>query len=142
MLDPLREHASDGGGSGSALGTVLVVEDDDLQALGLSCVLEGAGFAVACASSGAEAMRLSAQTRPDIILTDYRLAGGVSGIETIALVRRRIDNRVPAIIVTGDTQPAVAEEAAVAAATVLYKPYSPEALLEAIRKQLRIVEKP
>ena len=121
----------------SPLGIVLVVEDDELQAMGLSCLLEGAGFSVTCAADGAEAMRLSERSRPYLILTDYRLAGGISGIETIAMLRRRLDAVVPAIIVTGDTGAAIAEEAVKAAATLLYKPYSPDALLAAIRVHLQ-----
>lgn len=117
-------------------GRILVVEDDDLQAMALSYLLEGAGFSVAHAASAHEAISLLDQSRLDLILTDYRLPGGVSGIQTITMVRQHLDRYIPALVVTGDTGAAIAEEAAMAAATILHKPYAPEALLAAINQQI------
>ena len=40
--------------------------------------------------------------RPDVILADYNLPGGMTGLEVIAKIRERLHDRLPAVILTGD----------------------------------------
>jgi two-component system, sensor histidine kinase len=42
---------------------------------------------------------------PDILVCDYRLRGGETGYEVIASARTAFGDDLPAIIVTGDTDP-------------------------------------
>lgn len=67
---------------------ILIVEDDALVALGIRCTLEDLGYEVCgVAASEPEAMRLAAETRPDLTLMDIRLKGTVDGIDTARRLR-------------------------------------------------------
>jgi two-component system, sensor histidine kinase len=70
-------------------------------------------------------------SRPDVILADYRLAGGQTGLQAIAAARE-IAGAVPAVIVTGDTAPQRIAEANAAGFPVLHKPLDGSALLDAL----------
>ena len=70
---------------------VIIVEDQALLAMELEYVLSEAGhIVVGCAMDMAEAVRLAAETRPDVALVDVNLRDGFSG-PTIA--RQLIDAR-------------------------------------------------
>ncbi|HEV7372108.1 response regulator [Arenibaculum sp.] len=67
---------------------ILIVEDDALVALGIRCTLEDLGYEVCgVAASEPEAVRLAAETRPDLTLMDIRLKGTVDGIDTARRLR-------------------------------------------------------
>ena len=121
---------------------VLLVEDDPIQLMALEALLDDAGFVVAAAGEAAEAEGLidGAGIVPDIILSDYRLPGGVSGLQVIAMVRERLGRFIPAILLTGDTQTSIVEQSAGAGCATLHKPYTPTELIEAIGTLLRMQE--
>ncbi|MFB6680200.1 response regulator transcription factor, partial [Streptomyces sp. NPDC056390] len=62
--------------------TVLIADDQPLQRMGFRMLLEGtAGLdPVGEATHGAEAVRLAAELRPDVVLMDIRMPG-MDGIE-------------------------------------------------------------
>lgn len=61
---------------------ILIVDDHQLAREGLKAVLGGDGFEVAGeASSGEEAVALTAALEPDIVLMDVRLGAGIDGLE-------------------------------------------------------------
>ncbi|MFB8439178.1 response regulator [Streptomyces niveus] len=62
--------------------TVLIVDDQPLQRLGFRMLLEGTpgGTPVGEAGHGAEAVRLTAELRPDVVLMDIRMPG-MDGLE-------------------------------------------------------------
>jgi len=85
-------------------GKVLVIEDDpDIRDL-LALLLRGEGHRVAIATDAAGALDFVARggLRPDVILADYNLPGGMTGLEVIARIRERLHEPLPAIILTGD----------------------------------------
>lgn len=47
----------------------------------------------------------STDLKPDLILSDYRLNEDVNGIEAIRLLRAKLGTDVPAILISGDTDP-------------------------------------
>lgn len=70
------------------MSTVLVV-DDDMDLLELyTQILEDMGHLVACAQDGVMALRLVAELRLDLILTDWRMPR-MDGIELCKTLRRR-----------------------------------------------------
>jgi len=79
-------------------GTVLVVDDvaDNLRLMEI--MLQRAGYEVRLAGSGAEAMQMFGERRPDLCLLDLQMPE----MDGITLLRelRRIDPDVPAIVVT------------------------------------------
>ncbi|WP_033338770.1 response regulator [Catenuloplanes japonicus] len=62
--------------------TVLIVDDQPLQRLGFTMLLEGTPgmSSVGEAGHGAEAVRMAAELRPDVVLMDVRMPG-MDGIE-------------------------------------------------------------
>lgn len=81
---------------------ILLVEDSLTQAIGLSHVLESAGWNVIHADSAERALETLGQVVPDLILIDYYLPG-VRGDELCRQVRQRLGLRLtPIVILTGD----------------------------------------
>lgn len=73
---------------------------------------------------------------PDLILADYRLRAGRTGIEAIQAVRTVLGHQVPALLITGDTSDIWAEEAMRHDVPVLRKPVNPQSLSAAILRAL------
>ena len=42
---------------------------------------------------------------PDVIVSDYRLGAGASGVDAIRRIRHELGMAIPAMIITGDTAP-------------------------------------
>lgn len=81
---------------------ILLVEDSLTQAIGLSHVLESAGWNVIHADSAERALETLGQIVPDLILIDFYLPG-VRGDELCRQVRQRLGLRLtPIVILTGD----------------------------------------
>lgn len=61
---------------------ILVVEDEQIVARDLKNLLKRLGYAtVGPAVSGPEAIKMAAETRPDLVLMDVRLDGPMDGVE-------------------------------------------------------------
>ncbi|MEU2928256.1 response regulator transcription factor [Streptomyces sp. NPDC007251] len=114
---------------------VLVVDDQFLIRAGLVGLLEAApGFEVAGeAADGAEAVRLAAETRPDVILMDIRMPG-INGIEATERILAEADGRPPRVLVltTFDLDAYVYGALRAGASGFLLKDSGPERLLAAI----------
>ncbi len=102
---------------------LLIVEDEEISARGMSRRLEDLGYTVsATVSTGEEAIRHAGKTRPDLVLMDIRLQGDVDGIEAAARIRADFD--IPVIYLT-----AYADEATLRRAKItepfgyILKPY-------------------
>lgn len=113
---------------------IMVVEDDpDLLEL-VAQMLRDNGHMVSCAPDAAEALRLigAGAIRPDILLTDYNLPSGQSGVDLLMALRVRLQRPLPAIVLTGDISNIA--EAAIADADCIHlmKPVNPAALLRAV----------
>jgi signal transduction histidine kinase/ActR/RegA family two-component response regulator len=109
---------------------VLVIDDDTLVLEGMRGILESWGCDVTLAQSGTEALaRLARLDRtPDLVISDYQLAEGESGIEAIEAVRRAVGSAVTAFLISGDTAPERLRDAAASNYLLLHKPVSPMAL--------------
>jgi PAS domain S-box-containing protein len=87
---------------------VLLVEDDAGVRNATRMLLKVAGYRVTASASGAEALERAHQHRDfDLIVTDYHLEDGETGIDVIASVRALLRSDLKAILVTGDTSSAV-----------------------------------
>ncbi len=78
---------------------VLLVEDDDDNRELMTEVLEEAGYAVATAASGREALRKLSEQPTDVLITDVGMPG-MGGIE-VARAAKQIAPSVPVVVVTG-----------------------------------------
>ncbi|MBT3253902.1 MAG: PAS domain S-box protein [Candidatus Marinimicrobia bacterium] len=78
---------------------ILIVEDERLSAEDLSIRLGHADFeVVGIAGTGAEALKLTAETKPDIILMDIKLRGKMNGIEAAKEIHQK--RSVPVVFAT------------------------------------------
>jgi CheY-like chemotaxis protein len=80
---------------------ILVVEDEAITALLLKREIQREGYEVCGPVATAEvALQLFEQARPDLVLMDIRLAGGIDGIEAAEQIVSGGHN-VPIIFMTG-----------------------------------------
>jgi signal transduction histidine kinase/CheY-like chemotaxis protein len=124
---------------GFASACIAVVEDEADVLEGLCLLLESWGARViAAASSDALQERLAAEPHaPDLVIADYLLRGGSSGVEAIRAVRDRYRVQVAAIVVTASTLPAHLDDAKSIGAHVLLKPVMPAKLRALISFKLQ-----
>jgi CheY-like chemotaxis protein len=66
--------------------------------------------------------------KPDLIIADYRLESGHTGVEAIHALRGMLDRPIPAIVVTGSVLPSHEHEAQEHDLHVLLKPVVPNKL--------------
>ncbi len=79
---------------------ILVVEDEIIAAILVETQLKRSGYTlVSHVSIGESAILCAKMNPPHLLLMDIRLAGGIDGIETVALIRSETD--IPAIFITG-----------------------------------------
>lgn len=110
-------------GAGFAGLPVLVVEDEPRQRASLALLLGDWGCRVETAADGGAALKaVEAGFRPGLAIADLYLPGEMDGVATIAALRRRLGRRLPALIVTGDTEPAALRPARRNRLPVLRKP--------------------
>ncbi|WP_404379922.1 ATP-binding protein [Caenispirillum salinarum] len=106
---------------------VAVVEADPAVRRALVTLLEEWRCrVVAAAGDGRGLLRALADApgAPDVIVADLRLSGGMDGMEAVAAARAELGESVPALIVTGDTDPTRLRGAAREGLPVLHKPVS------------------
>lgn len=117
-------------------GTVLLVEDDTLVRDGFVATLTEWGFKVMVAASQDDAIALAARANPDVIIADYRLAGGRVGTDVVLAVQREVGRPIPALIVTGDTAPERLREAESGGFELMHKPVGTAELRAALHRLL------
>ena len=113
---------------------VVIVEDDpDLLDL-LAQLLRSQGHNVRCAPDATTALALIAggAVRPEMLLTDYNLPGGQSGIALLTQVRAMLGQNLPAIILTGDISTEAIAMIDGGDCIRLSKPVEPQALAQAM----------
>lgn len=116
---------------------VMVVDDDALVLDAMASLLTQWGCEVSTAANGAEALAriCGGAGAPDVLLCDYRLPDGETGVDVIAQLRAAAGSEIPATLVTGDTAPERLREAREAGYPLLHKPLQP-AKLRALLEQL------
>ena len=108
---------------------VLLIEDDALGRVGLASLLASWGCSVKTVEAAQAACELYRQEKaPDIIISDFRLGGGVNGTEAVGMVRRATGQTIAACLISGDTDAKVREQAQAAGLTLLQKPVRPAKL--------------
>ncbi|WP_431856320.1 ATP-binding protein [Azospirillum sp.] len=115
----------------TASGALAVIIDDDAIVLqGLRAMLETWDCAVIDAPDADTALRRAEAygRRPDVVIADFRLREGHTGVEAIAALRRVFGAELPAILLTGDTAPALRAEATGRGLVTLHKPVPPAEL--------------
>ena len=107
-----------------AKGLVIVIDDEPAVRDATLGLLTGWGYRVVAVEGGDEAiLRLSAEpAKPALILCDYRLREGESGLVVIERIRAKYNEPIPAILITGDTAPDRLAEAKASGLLLMHKP--------------------
>ncbi|AUG09675.1 sigma-54 dependent transcriptional regulator [Pseudomonas sp. S09G 359] len=117
------------------LNAVIVVDDEASIRTAVEQWLSLSGFDVQLFSRAEECLAKLPKDFPGVILSDVRMPG-LSGLELLAEVQRR-DADVPVILLTGHGDVPMAVEAMRDGAyDFLEKPFSPDALLNSLRRAL------
>ena len=91
------------------MGTLLIVDDESHVRYSLEKYLRSETLNVICAASGKEAIETTRKQRPDVVVLDVRLPD-MSGLEVFDRIRR-IDPRLPVVIITAHATTEIAIEA-------------------------------
>jgi signal transduction histidine kinase/CheY-like chemotaxis protein len=107
--------------------TILVIDDEKEILNAMSAILKAWKCGVITAGSAAEAAHVvaTAPIPPDLIVCDYRLRDQEIGTTAIQAVQQVLRRPVPAIIMTGDTDPERIREAQASGHVLLHKPVKP-----------------
>jgi CheY-like chemotaxis protein len=117
---------------------VIVIDDDALVLDSMGGLLRSWGCRVVAAATPDEALvDLDPGERPDLIICDYRLADGQSGITAIADLRKAFGAQVPAFLMSGDIAPERLREARESGHLLLHKPLRAMALRAMINRLLK-----
>lgn len=119
-------------------GCILIVDDDPAVVDATRMLLEIEGFQVLAAASESEALQCieRATTPPDLLMTDYHLRAGATGLDVIRSVRDRLHADIPVILVSGDTSEAVVLDE-FEGAGFLTKPVHADELLAEIQQRMK-----
>ena len=92
---------------------------------------------ITAASSGQELLEKLGGRAPDIVVSDFRLAKGQSGFDVIEDARAHFGEALPALLVTGDTDPNLIRSMADRGIVVQHKPLKIDTLLACIAQVTR-----
>ena len=122
---------------------IVVVEDEPAVRAGLEVLLKGWGAEIVSFDSVAESTHWAqgvdlTRVRPDLLIVDYRLEEGRTGVDAIHALRERFGAQVPAILVTGSTMTGHEKEAQAHDFHLLIKPVVPNKLRAMIAFKLGV----
>ena len=128
-----EEHAVAATEESAGAGTIILIEDDVNVANAWGMLLESEGYRVATAKSATEANAIidHLDTVPSLIISDFHLLDGSTGVEAVQGIRDFYDVNIPAFIVSGDTSKVVKEARPVDNCTLMSKPVNTGRLLAA-----------
>ena len=117
--------------------TILTVDDSPSIRQMLAYVLSSNGYRVIEAGDGEEGLMLAKANQADLVLTDQNMPK-MDGIALIKALRALpAYKRVPIMMLTTESSPAVKEQGRDAGATGwMVKPFDPDKLLEVLKKVL------
>lgn len=110
---------------------VVVIDDNALVLEATGGLLRSWGFRVITAETDAEAMKCLARQgeRPDLIVCDYRLSKGATGVDVIERLRSAFE--IPALLISGDARSPQSGETT-RAYHLLHKPVDPQTFKTAL----------
>ncbi len=119
-------------------GAILVIEDDPSVREMLDLLFKSEGHRTAVAADGKGALTLVARgaIRPDVVVADYNLPGGLNGLQVVAALRATLHREIPVITLTGDISTQTLREIAQQGCIQLNKPVKAEELTRLIQSLL------
>ena len=130
-------------GTGNSVPSILLIEDDPAQLDAMSALLELEGYHVNLARRGDEALarvRGPDGIRPDVVIADYNLPGGMNGVQVIQQLRTELGAHLPALIVSGDKSDAARRVFEDSGQVLITKPVKSTLLLAALASAVQLVK--
>ncbi|HEX8757014.1 MAG TPA: PAS domain S-box protein [Steroidobacteraceae bacterium] len=122
-----------------ASARILLIDDDAGVRNATAMLLRVEGYTVACAASLAEAKQaLREDPRVDVVIADYHLQNGETGIDVIAAARNIAGDKVGAVLVSGDTSSTLRDVEATDRLRIASKPIDADQLLAIITELLPV----
>lgn len=116
--------------------TVLIVEDDEIVREVMDLTLSQAGYRVVTAASGEDGLDMLRRMQLDLVLLDVHMPR-VSGLDMLLAMERLARPAPPVVMVSANRGAATVRGAmALGCAAYVAKPFTPEGLLERVRKVL------
>jgi signal transduction histidine kinase len=115
---------------------VIVIDNDQLVRDGMGGLLHSWGCRVLPVATLEGALARLTEHAPDLIISDYPLAGAQTGLDAIEQLRARC-GEIPAFLISGDTAPERLREARESGYHLLYKPVRPMALRAMVSQVLK-----
>ena len=118
---------------------VVVIDDDPLVLDGMGGLFRSWGFRVVTGATDRAVLSGLAEhgQPPDLIISDYRLPEGVTGVEVIERLRNEFCTEIPAFLISGDTNPEPLHEAQTGGYHLLHKPVNPMTLRAVLSQVLK-----
>ena len=107
---------------------IALIEDNSMVRAALAHGLQSASHEVIAAATADALSAQLGELSPDVVVSDYRLGQGATGFDAIAKVRAKLGADLPAILITGDTDPNLLRIMADRGIIVLHKPVAIETL--------------
>jgi signal transduction histidine kinase/CheY-like chemotaxis protein len=106
---------------------IALVDDEESIREGLLQLLRLWGYEVIVAASGTQLIEQLEQMgrQPNVLITDYRLANNLTGMDVIAALNAMFQKDIPALIVTGETDEKQIKQMNTGNFQVLHKPVHP-----------------
>jgi len=129
--------------AGRVRQTVMVVDDEKLQFELVSKMLIAEPYSLIFATGGLEAMKRLRQTRPDILLMDYKMPK-MDGVEIIRWMKASSRySSIPIVMITSHSEESIVEDSLKAGAVdFMVKPLCQKGLIAKIREVLAAAKAP
>jgi signal transduction histidine kinase len=126
MADAASQQAASGASLDISGARVLVVDDDLLALNAVQSTLEGWGCVVAAAQSSDEALRILAHDeQPQVLIVDYLLQNGDTGVNLLGRAKSCLGIQIPSIVLSGVSSRLLEREVEQCGYELLYKPTQP-----------------
>ena len=120
---------------------VAVIDDEQIVVEGMRALYSAWGAEVVAGTTGDALLAAMGEAGrcPDLIVADYRLAGGELGTEVVARLRHELGVPIPALLISGDSSPAAVKVMRESRCEVMLKPVLPGELRA---RSLRLLASP
>lgn len=134
-LKPINQAPSITAVSDLAHLKVLCVDDDQDILFGMESLLQRWGCEVRLAKDLQQSLsQVDAQWQPDVVLSDYRLEQGETGLALLQRLRQAIEQEFEGVIISADRTPDIVEQVEAEGFSFLAKPLKPLKLRTLLNK--------
>ncbi len=114
-----------------------ILENESDIRSGMELILHDWGCHVLSAANIEDAItQIDVHNPPDILITDYRISEEITGLQAIKTLQNLLNKPVPAVIITGDTDPELLKHVKKHGYPLLHKPVEPAILRNVLNRVL------